>query len=209
MWDAVTGDAIGKPLEGHTGWIRSVTYSPDGRHIISGSEDCTIRMWDAVTGDAIGKPLEGHADWTSSVAYSPDGRHIISGSDDCTIRMWDAETGDTVGKPLEGHTGWIRCVAYSPDGHRIISGSHDCTIRIWDPTKYPSRVDTCFRSDSDGWVRHPDGGLLFWVPEDCRNGLSCPAILTIPTTGHDRVVRLNLETFRYGSSWTDIKRPEA
>jgi WD40 repeat protein len=55
--------AVGKPLEGHTDWVSSVAYSPDGRHIISGSDDKTIRMWDAETGLAVGKPLEGHTDW--------------------------------------------------------------------------------------------------------------------------------------------------
>ncbi|KAG8831975.1 hypothetical protein FRC20_008027, partial [Serendipita sp. 405] len=59
--------------------------------------------------------------------------------------------------------------------------------------------------DSTGWVRHPGGGLLFWVPEDCRDGLTCPAILTIPMSGHHRRVRLNLEGFSYGSAWTNIK----
>jgi WD40 repeat protein len=54
--------------------VWSVAYSPDGQHIISGSDDKTIRIWDAETGAAVGKPLEGHTGlgvW--SVAYSPDG----------------------------------------------------------------------------------------------------------------------------------------
>jgi WD40 repeat protein len=75
-------DAVGKPLEGHTDRVRSVAYSPDGQHIISGSDDKTIRIWNAETGSAVGKPLEGHTHWVRSVAYSPDGRHIISGSSD-------------------------------------------------------------------------------------------------------------------------------
>jgi WD40 repeat protein len=74
------GSAVGKPLEGHTGYVLSVAYSPDGRHIISGSYDKTIRIWNAETGSAVGKPLEGHTHPVWSVAYSPDGRHIISGS---------------------------------------------------------------------------------------------------------------------------------
>ena len=57
-------------------------YSPDGRHIMSGSVDKTIRMWDAKTGSAVGKPFEGHTGSVWSVAYSPDGRYIISGSAD-------------------------------------------------------------------------------------------------------------------------------
>ena len=116
----------------HTETVLSVAYSPDGQHIISGSDDKTIRIWDAETGAAVGKPLDGHTNWVRSVAYSPDGQHIISGSSDETIRIWDAETGAAVGKPLEGHTGPVSSVAYSLDGQHIISGSHDKTIRIWD-----------------------------------------------------------------------------
>jgi WD40 repeat protein len=87
--------------------VWSVAYSPDGRHIISGSHDRTIRIWDAETSDAVGKPLKGHTDCVWSVTYSPDGRRIASGSSDSNIRIWDAETGDAVGKPLEGHTGCV------------------------------------------------------------------------------------------------------
>jgi WD40 repeat protein len=99
IWDARTGAAIGQPLKGHTGSVRSVACSPDGQHIISGSNDRTIRIWDARTGAAIGQPLEGHTSWVSSVACSPDGQHIISGSADMTIRIWDARPGATIGQP--------------------------------------------------------------------------------------------------------------
>ena len=112
--------------------MQSVAYSPNGRHIISGSEDCTIRIWDAETGAAVGNPLKGHTIAVQSVTYSPDGHHIISGSLDCTIRIWDAETGAAVLNPLEGHIDMVQSVAYSPDGRHIISGSSDRTIRIWD-----------------------------------------------------------------------------
>jgi len=100
---------------GHTGGINCICYSPNGRHIISGSDDTTIRIWDAETGVISGEPLKGHTMSVSSVAYSPDGRRIISGSEDKTIRIWDAETGAAVGKPLEGHSEYVSSVAYSPD----------------------------------------------------------------------------------------------
>ncbi|KAG8706277.1 hypothetical protein FRC09_002492 [Ceratobasidium sp. 395] len=112
--------------------VRSLSYSPDGAYIISGSNDKTIRIWDAHTGQPIGQPLEGHTGSVNSVVYSPDGAYIVSGSDDRTIRIWDAHTRQPAGQPLEGHTGWINSVAYSPDGAYIVSSSADGTIRIWD-----------------------------------------------------------------------------
>ncbi|TDL24683.1 WD40 repeat-like protein, partial [Rickenella mellea] len=67
-------------LEGHTDYIRSVAFSPDGKHIVSGSDDKTIRVWDAETGTVTLDPLEGHTERISSVAFSPNAKHIVSGS---------------------------------------------------------------------------------------------------------------------------------
>ncbi|KIJ53127.1 hypothetical protein M422DRAFT_78551, partial [Sphaerobolus stellatus SS14] len=133
IWDAETGENVGKPLKGHTSWVLSVAFSPDGKCIASGSADNTIRIWDAETGENnVGEPLKGHTSLVLSVAFSPDGKCIASGSHDNTIRIWDAETGENVGEPLKGHTSWVLSVAFSPDGKHIASGSHDHTIRIWD-----------------------------------------------------------------------------
>ncbi|KAI5118038.1 hypothetical protein M0805_009220 [Coniferiporia weirii] len=106
--------------------------TPDGRQIVSGSNDNTLRIWDAQTGDPVGEPLTGHSSQVLSVAYSPDGRHIVSGSSDKTLRIWDAQTGELVGEPLTGHSNAVLSVAYSPDGRHIVSGSGDSTLRIWD-----------------------------------------------------------------------------
>jgi hypothetical protein len=56
---------------------------------------------------------------------------------------------------------------------------------------------------SNGYVRSTEG-LLFWVPEDCRRGITCPAIMTIPNTGRQRSVRVDLSHFQYGTSWANI-----
>jgi WD40 repeat protein len=112
--------------------VYSVACSPNGAHIVSGSDDNTIRIWDAHSGQMIGEPLRGHTWSVTSVAYSPNGAHIVSGSGDKTIRIWDAHSGQMIGEPLQGHTESVRSVAYSPNGAHIVSGSSDNTIRIWD-----------------------------------------------------------------------------
>ena len=119
-----------KTLVGHSNYVESVAYSPDGTKIISCSEDKTIKIWNANTGECL-KILEGHSVDVKSVAYSPDGKRIISGSIDRTIKIWNANTGECL-QTLKGHTGIVRSVSYSPDGKRIISGSWDKTIKIWD-----------------------------------------------------------------------------
>ncbi|EDR00240.1 uncharacterized protein LACBIDRAFT_334343 [Laccaria bicolor S238N-H82] len=123
--------------------LKPIAYSSNGKHIISGSSDKTIKIWDALTGQCVMGPLEGHDDWITSVVCSPDGGHIVSGSKDMTIRVWNTLTGQSVMEPLKGHSqclmdplighdGGVQCLAYSPDGMNIVSGSFDFTIRVWD-----------------------------------------------------------------------------
>ncbi|KAH9944909.1 WD40-repeat-containing domain protein [Amylocystis lapponica] len=121
-----------QPLQGHTSGITSVAFSPDGKQIVSGSRDQTIRIWNAATGESIMQPLQGHTSGITSVAFSPDGKQIVSGSWDRTIRIWNAATGESIMQPLQGHTDMITSVAFSPDGKQIVSGSYNKTIRIWD-----------------------------------------------------------------------------
>jgi WD40 repeat protein len=85
-------------LTGHTNWVHSVAFSPDGKTLASGSGDQTVRLWDVATGRQIGKPLTGHTDFVTSVAYSSDGKTLASGSDDGTVRLWDVATGHQMGK---------------------------------------------------------------------------------------------------------------
>ena len=119
-------------LQGHKAEVNTVTFSPDGRYIVSGSYDSTIQLWDAQTSGQLGNPLQGHTDWARSVAFSPDGRYIVSGSSDRTIRLWDAQTGGQVGNPLQGHTDSVNSVVFSPNGRHIVTGSSDKTIQLWE-----------------------------------------------------------------------------
>ncbi|KIK66981.1 hypothetical protein GYMLUDRAFT_915410 [Collybiopsis luxurians FD-317 M1] len=131
IWNIKNGSPIGEPLQGHTDWVQSVAFSPDGKRIVSGSGDETVRIWNAETGTPIGEPLQGHTDWVRSVAFSPDGKRIVSGSGDKTVRIWNAETGTPIGEPLQGHTDGVQSVAFSPDGKGIVSSYDDKTVRIW------------------------------------------------------------------------------
>ncbi|KAJ6630369.1 WD40-repeat-containing domain protein [Mycena sp. CBHHK59/15] len=73
-----SGEALGAPFEGHTNRLTSVAFSPDGKHIVSGSDDRTVCVWDAESREALGAPFKGHTAWVTSVAFSPDGKCIVS-----------------------------------------------------------------------------------------------------------------------------------
>ena len=79
-------------LTGHTGAVFSVAFRPDGKTLVSGSGDRTLRLWNAQTGEHI-RTLEGHKWGVQSVVFSPDGKTLASGSSDDTIRLWNVATG--------------------------------------------------------------------------------------------------------------------
>ncbi|KIK35362.1 hypothetical protein CY34DRAFT_587433, partial [Suillus luteus UH-Slu-Lm8-n1] len=113
--------AIQTVLMGHTSAVLSVSFSPDGTRIVTGSADNTVRLWDAVTGQPVSEPLRGHTSSVTSVSFSPDGTRIATGSLDNIVRLWDAGTGQPVGEPLRGHTSSVWSVSFSPDGTRIVT----------------------------------------------------------------------------------------
>ncbi|MEO1391572.1 MAG: WD40 repeat domain-containing protein [Cyanobacteria bacterium J06634_5] len=114
-------------LKGHEDWARAVAFSPDGKTIVTGSEDQTVRLWNR-QGKLL-RVITGHQGWVRAVAFSPDGKTILSAGDANTLRLWYADGRKK--KTLYGHEDWVRTIAFSPDGQRIASGSDDQTVKIW------------------------------------------------------------------------------
>jgi tetratricopeptide (TPR) repeat protein len=115
-----------------------VAFSPDGKTVLTGSEDRTARLWDATTGRPLGPPMT-HLGQVDSVAFSPDGKTVLTGSGDKTARLWDAATGRPLGPPLD-HQGAVMSVAFSPDGTTVLTGSLDTTARLWDVSELPDNL---------------------------------------------------------------------
>jgi WD40 repeat protein/tRNA A-37 threonylcarbamoyl transferase component Bud32 len=118
-----------RTFQGHTGPVRSVAYSPDGRWIASAGDDGIIRIWNAASGDVSQIPVKSGV--IRSVAFSPDGGCLASAGGDNSVKLWNAKTGALLWTG-SGHTGTARAVAFSPDGTRLVSGSEDRTLKIWE-----------------------------------------------------------------------------
>jgi WD40 repeat protein len=107
-------------LKGHTGWVTSVAPLGDGKRLVSGSEDHTLRLWDARTGQCL-RVLEGHTGWVTSVAPLGDGTRLVSGSTDNTLRLWDAHSGQCL-RAIHPHKRgqWL---SYEPGSRKILAAS--------------------------------------------------------------------------------------
>ncbi len=158
IYDAETGEELDL-LTGHTSSVNSVSFSPDGETLATGSSDETIRLWDTNTGSHI-HTLTGHTDYVRSVSFSPDGETLASGSRDKTIRLRDTNTGSHI-RTLTGHTDYVRSVSFSPDGETLASGSSDRTVRLWDVnTGSHIRTLTGHTSNVNSVFFSPDGETL-------------------------------------------------
>lgn len=116
--------------QGHQAKIHSFSWSSDGMHVVSGSEDTTAQVWHAITGETL-VTFREHEASVNAVAWSPLRDCIASGGNDNRVYTWDATTGKKICACL-GHTAWICSLSWSPDGTRLASASLDKTVRVWD-----------------------------------------------------------------------------
>ena len=113
---------------GHFGIVHSVSFSPDGKTLASGSLDKTVRLWRLPDGELI-RTLEGHSAPIWCLSITPDGRILASGGKDKTVRLWGIPSGEHI-RTLEEHRDFVVCLAITPDGKILASGSEDRTVRL-------------------------------------------------------------------------------
>ncbi|MEB3213668.1 MAG: WD40 repeat domain-containing serine/threonine-protein kinase [Leptolyngbyaceae bacterium] len=147
-------------LRGHDAWVRSIALSPDGRLLVSGSGDKTVKLWSVADGTLL-HTYQGHSTWVRGVAISPDQRIVASVSNDKTVRLWNTQTGEAI-QTLLGHGDWIRAVTFLPSDGLLATAGQDKVIHIWDLKR--NQILRTLEGHVH-WVlalaAHPDGKRLF------------------------------------------------
>jgi WD40 repeat protein len=116
-------------LSGHTDGVACLTVSADGKHVLSGGKDRSIRLWELASGKELRCLVEPAQD-VAGLAFAPDGRQFLSAAG-ATLYLWDLQTGRVLTR-FTGHTSTVRAVAFAPGGRRALSGGDDRTVRFWD-----------------------------------------------------------------------------
>jgi len=145
VWNTTSGEQVSVITEARKSFIQTLAFSPDGRHLVSGSRrGGAIYVWEADSGTAILGPLHGcgvcpDSESINSVSFSPDGGRIVSGSGQGIVHIWDVGSGAIILGPFRGCpdsmllSGWPR-VAFSVDGSSIIVHTRYNDLKQWDAT---------------------------------------------------------------------------
>jgi WD40 repeat protein/ABC-type dipeptide/oligopeptide/nickel transport system ATPase component len=127
VWIYNLSGELAAMLIGHRQTVHSVTFSPDGKRILTASRDCTARLWDWA-----GPPLpslSGHRNRVNMAAFSANGQAIITASQDHSACIWSLS--GTLLATLTGHTDWVYTAVLSQDGKHAVTASRDGTARLW------------------------------------------------------------------------------
>jgi WD40 repeat protein len=126
LWTPGSGSMI--DVEDIGFWAGELAFSDDGRRLLGGMADRSVRAWDAETGKLL-TTLRGHTDYVTSIAVSPDGTRLATSSYDRTLRVWDLSSGSS--HVLRGHEASVDHVEWTPAGDRLVSAGRDGTVRVW------------------------------------------------------------------------------
>jgi len=169
---SVTGAAQTPELmvnSGHSEYINSVSFSPDGKTLMSASIDKTIKLWDIKSGCEI-RTFIGNS-LNVEFVFSSDGDQMASIENDKLIKVWDVTSGKEL-MSFSGHTDRINSIVFSVDGKTIASASDDKTLRVWDIntgkvalviSKFTNAVENVAISPDNKYIASSSNGYIkFW-----------------------------------------------
>lgn len=135
LWDRILGNIRGAlaakdtTMTGDSEGEVVVSFSPNGRRLISGGSDGMVRIWDGRSGQPL-VALKGHRSRVLAIAWAPDSSSFVTGGSDGSARLWRSGIGRSP-YPLEGHSSEITALSFSPDGKKLLSVSRGGDGRLW------------------------------------------------------------------------------
>ncbi|HBI46073.1 MAG TPA: hypothetical protein DDY78_24940, partial [Planctomycetales bacterium] len=149
-----------RQFEGHTGEIRGLAVSPDGKQLLTASFDKTVRLWDVATGRELQR-CEGHTEKVHGVVFLPDGVRALSASDDKTVRLWNLKDGHEI-RSFSGHAQPAYMVAVTRDGQIAASCGREDAVFLWnvETGKEVRRLEGNEKGGTESLAFSPDGKLL-------------------------------------------------
>jgi WD40 repeat protein/tetratricopeptide (TPR) repeat protein len=131
----ITPDSAGKSVLSHlptgTNGVSSLAWHPDGRRLLVGGYDGSVRFLDSESGQLL-HSFSGHIGKVNTVEISPDGRLGLSASMDSSARMWDLATGREVRTMRPKGAAIVTSARFSPDGKTVLTSYADSTADLWD-----------------------------------------------------------------------------
>ncbi len=149
IWDIAQRELL-HTIKAHEKVIESIAFAPNGRMLVSGSRDDTVRVWNTRTGKQVLK-IDAKQDGVLAVAFSPSGRTIASGGRNHTVKLWKPKSGKLRWR-LWGHLKPVTCVAFSPDGQTLASGSRDTVVALWKNDEPADEKDEEDEEDKADWM---------------------------------------------------------
>ncbi|MEL6559290.1 MAG: caspase family protein [Bacteroidota bacterium] len=160
---------------GHSDVINKILYAPNGKHLITCSDDYTIKIWEIASGKEM-RTLLGHSKPVNEIAISPDGSQLVSVSDDRKIIIWSFPEGRQI-KTIKEHKNKVLTVDYSPTGEYFATGSKDKTVRLYNTKSFKGKEIYAFKSEVNKVKFLNDGNHLYTETDAL---LSKNAFFTIP-----------------------------
>ncbi len=120
-----------RQLNGHRGAVWGLDLSPDGRLLVSGGWDGTVRLWRTSDGAQVAV-LDEQGGNVLSVAFSPDGQSVAATGGSEVIRLWQTRSGRLL-RTIGGSRGYFSSVAFGPQGSMLITTGADRVACLWRP----------------------------------------------------------------------------
>ena len=156
-----------------------MAFSPDGKSVVSASDDKTVRLWDSATGTSLAT-LKGHSEGVAAVAFSQDGKLVASGSGDKTVRLWDSVTGASLTTFKDAG---YQNLLFSSDGLYL-----ETNQGLFDISSFSSKIPSQSKPVRElfvkgSWVIHKTNKFL-WLPSEYRAARSAGRSYLL-VLGHD------------------------